>query len=248
MRIPHIYCNTSIELGLSFTLDWAKSHHLINVLRLQSEHPVTLFCNNGAAYQGYIAQIKRDQVSVLATKKLDLHQESPLSITLCQSLCKGEKMDWVVQKATELGVTKIIPIITERCDMRIPHQKIAKKLAHWQSIAISAAEQSRRQALPHINAPLSLTDLLEYHKESGPLLVMTLTGGSSLTSIEPRPSQCQILIGPEGGLSEAEYQLLTETQANLVQLGPRILRTETAAITTISLCQMIWGDLHPGDN
>ena len=154
-------------------------------------------------------------------------------------------MDWIVQKATELGVSKIIPVISEHTEVRIPPNKSDKKLAHWQSIAIAAAEQAKRQSVPRILTPLPLPDLIENRAidPNAPLFVLSPDQGITLSSLALTPTACQCLIGPEGGFSDKEMAMFAQSSAHMVKMGPRVLRTETAALTAIGLCQGIWGDL-----
>ncbi len=265
MRIPHIYTDLPITLGGSQILSKEKSHHISRVLRLSPGHPLTLFCADGYTYQAEISQIDSLGVKVIATAKMPDKRESKLGLTLVQSICRGEKMDWIVQKATELGVSNIVPLFSERTEVKLSSEKSEKKRAHWQAISIAAAEQAKRQHVPHILSPVVLdtylannSDHKERHdqnlhatKEKPPaaqhersiILVMNPHTGISLQEISKTPNQCAILIGPEGGFSEKENALFDAHQLTHIKMGPRILRTETAAITAMALCQAHWGDL-----
>jgi 16S rRNA (uracil1498-N3)-methyltransferase len=241
MRIPHIFTEHPLTLQQPVTLTKAKSHHLSQVLRLKPGHPITIFNQQQQAFAGIIQSLSKNEVTILPEKTLDLASESPLKLTLAQGLCQSNKMDWIVQKATELGVFDIIPIISEHTTIKLSPERLQKKLAHWQAIAISAAEQSKRLHVPNIHNPSHLSKWLTM---DGQKIVLSPQANTSMPKLHLQTTQnIHLLIGPEGGLSQTDTTLCQQQNAHLVRLGPRVLRTETAAIIGIGLCQAYWGDL-----
>jgi 16S rRNA (uracil1498-N3)-methyltransferase len=165
--------------------------------------------------------------------------ESPLRIHLGQGLSRGERMDWAIQKATELGVAHITPIVSERCEVRLKDERADKRLAHWQQIAISACEQCGRSVLPAIHPPMLLGDWLARTEAE---LKLVLHPVAEPLASHVRPATLAFLIGPEGGLSEAEVAEAQRAGYQAARLGPRVLRTETAPVAALSVAQQLWGD------
>jgi len=242
MRIPHIFHHDQIFPEKPIHLSREKSHHLIQVLRLPQGNPVTLFNNKQQAFHGIIDAINKHQVTVMPSTPYQHNTESQLQITLVQSLCRGEKMDWIVQKTTELGINTIAPISSERSEVKIPAERRQKKINHWQTIAIAAAEQCKRHSIPTISPIQSINEWLD-QAPTTTLITLDPQAGKSLSSLSPPQSTITLLIGPEGGFSDKELQQTQKHQATNASLGPRILRSETAAIIATGLCQALWGDL-----
>ena len=171
-------------------------------------------------------------------------RESPLPLTLAQGISRSERMDWVVQKATELGVSGIVPLLTERSVVRLDAKQSERKLRHWQAIAIGACEQSGRNKVPEIAAPLALEDFLRRGGEArATRLLLSPNGESGIGDLPPPDGALIVLIGPEGGLAESEQRAALQAGFAAVRLGPRILRTETAAVAAVALLQHRFGDL-----
>jgi len=165
--------------------------------------------------------------------------ESPLRIHLGQGLSRGERMDWAIQKATELGVSEITPIVSERCEVRLKDERAEKRQAHWQQIAISACEQCGRSVVPVIHAPMALADWIK--KTEADLKLVLHPVAEPLTSHD-KPGTLAFLIGPEGGLNDAEVDQAQDAGFHAARLGPRVLRTETAPVVALSVAQQLWGD------
>ncbi|MEW9797194.1 16S rRNA (uracil(1498)-N(3))-methyltransferase [Alteromonas sp. CYL-A6] len=242
MRIPRIFHPANIPLDTPFLLSDDAAHHVATVLRLKAGHPIVLFNGDGNEYSGSISDVARRQVTVEADACLSLQKESPLPLHLGQGVSKGDRMDTVLQKSVELGVTEITPLLTERCAVKLDEKRWEKKRQQWQKIIIGACEQSGRNRLPILHAPIALNQWLAESTLST-RLVLAPGAQQSLSSQRYNTHGYRLLIGPEGGLSDAEIHQAAEAGFNSVGLGPRILRTETAAISAISILQAVHGDL-----
>ncbi len=243
MRTPRIYQNRILNIHDSLVLDSDTSHRLKQVLRLSKHSPVTLFNGNGYEYTGTITEVKTEgiRIKILESKQKDC--ESPLKIHLGQVISKGEKMDFVIQKSTELGVASIQPLLSERCVVHLKNDRLEKKLEHWQRIAIHAAEQSGRTLIPLVKKPVPLIEWLHAldTQEKHNRLFLDPTSKNHLNNIEI--SDClALLIGPEGGLTEAETDYAIRNNFKGLRLGKRILRTETAALAALAALQCRAGD------
>jgi 16S rRNA (uracil1498-N3)-methyltransferase len=169
-------------------------------------------------------------------------RESNLSIHLAIGISRGERMDLIVQKATELGVSEITPLFTERCEVKLSGERLDKKVNHWQQVAISACEQCQRNSLPSINAPVKI-EQWQVNCDASLKLVLHHRTDQSLSDMPPPSGQVALLIGPEGGLSEREIEQAISLGFSPLALGPRVLRTETAPLAAISILQSLWGDM-----
>lgn len=232
-----LYQNMAFSVGDSVMLDAYASHHLTKVLRFPEGKNITLFNGDGMNYNAQVLQTKKDCV-VKILKKTQNPSESKLNLTLVQGIAKGEKMDFLMQKAVELGVNRIIPIFTQHCVVRFKGDKLTKRQSHWQKIAIGACEQSGRSVIPEVLAPINLRDFLQQPVVNGFVLhhrcEQTLL---ELTAVD----EASILIGPEGGLSEIEINQANQAGYRSLLLGSRVLRTETASLAVIANMQMLWG-------
>lgn len=217
-------------------------HYLVQVLRLKVGAQICLF-NGQESYRATLIEVSKKQVSAQLEEPVPSIPASPLNTHLGQAISKGDKMDWVIQKACELGVTSITPLYTHKGDVRLKPEREAKKLAQWQQIAISACEQNGRLDIPLIHPAAQLSSWLANRNEEL-RLVLHPEGNSKKLSQLPPPASVALLIGPEGGLSSTEVEQATQQGFYSLTLGPRILRTETAPITALSLVQFLWGDLE----
>jgi 16S rRNA (uracil1498-N3)-methyltransferase len=239
MRLSRFFIDTPLSLGLH-SFPEASAHYISRVLRLGTGVAVQLFDGSGAEYRGTLAEVGKKQVTVMLTEQLAGLAESTLRIHLGQGLSRGERMDWAIQKATELGVAEITPIVSERCEVRLKDERADKRLAHWRQIAISACEQCGRSVLPIINPPAQLQDWL---KVEASLKLVLHPVADSLVTHEP-PVSLAFLIGPEGGLNDNEVDSAREAGFKAARLGPRVLRTETAPVVALSVAQQLWGDFQ----
>lgn len=240
MRITRIYCEATLQAGLSIPLDEPASHHLSRVLRCKAGDSIILFNGDGAEFQATITAIDRKAVTVLVGEESHPTTESPLAIHLGIAVSKGDRFDWVLQKATELGVTAITPLITERTEFKLKGDRQEKKLRHWRQVVVSACEQCGRNKLPELAPPTALPAWLEATDAALKLVLhhrsaRTLPGDSQYPSVA-------LLVGPEGGLSDDEIALAESRQFASLLLGPRVMRTETAPLAAIAVLQSRWGD------
>ena len=241
MRIPRLYSPQLLPLEQIITLEAAASHYIGKVLRMQEKQEVIIF--NGLAEQvsAHITSISKKHVCVFVNSYLPGPPASSLHTHLGQVMSRGERMDFAIQKATELGVNEITPLFSNRCEVKLDAARQAKRLTHWQQIAISACEQSGRIDIPHIYPPTLLNDWLE-HTQAQSKLVLHPYQTQPLAS-QDTPASCALLIGPEGGLTDQEVEQAQAQGYTGLNLGPRILRTETAPLAALTLLQYVWGDL-----
>lgn len=242
MRTVRIYQPGSYQCGDLFALSPEASQHVAVVLRMQVGEQLTLFCGDNREFAATIEVVKKKQVMVVIDAVTAINKESPLTIHLAQAISKGERMELVMQKAVELGVSSITPIISERCVVKLDQERMSKKLHQWQAIVIAACEQSGRNTVPMVHQPLTLERYV--HEESAQLKLMLHPGGNkNWRDYTFAQQNVALLIGPEGGLSDVEVQRAGAQGFQPLSLGPRILRTETAAITVLSVLQAVAGDL-----
>ncbi len=244
MRIPRIYTPQPLAVQDSVTLERAASQHLLTVLRLKPGAALVLFDGSGCEFEARLDADDNRRARILVTAECSRHSESPLRISLAQGISRGERMDYTLQKAVELGITEIVPVVTERSVVRLNAEHAQRKREHWQRLVISACEQSGRVRIPPVHVPLSYTDFLRQPTDAAHKLLLDPEGSLTLNMLErPANALIHLLVGPEGGLSKAEKARALATGYAGVRLGPRILRTETAALVALSLLQGSWGDL-----
>lgn len=242
MRLTRSYVAVPLEIGKEVTLPEHVTTHLMRVLRLQAGDPCVLFNGDGHDYDARITGVgKRDARTEILAARL-ITNESPLRITLLQGIARGEKMDWILQKATELGVVRIVPVNCERSEVKLDAQRADKRLAHWRGVVVAACEQSGRARIPVIEAPQSLA--LTVVQREGRGFVLDPFAEVSLASLRGATmATCTIAIGPEGGWSPRDRQQFLGAGFGGLRLGPRVLRTETAGVAAIAALQALCGDL-----
>lgn len=245
MRISRIYTEQDLSTGSCIKLDKAASSYLLKVLRLSEGAEVHVFNgkpvdNNYGYYKATITTASK-HAELLLTDFIKQNNQSPLKITLYQGISKGDHMDTTIQKAVELGVTEIIPLICERTVVNLKADRLDKKMRHWQSIVTSACEQSGRNQLLTLHAPIKYKHLSLADDQLG--FILQPESPHSISD-STQTNSVGIVIGPEGGFSESEIQQAIGKDFKAVRFGPRILRTETAAIAGISILQSQWGDLN----
>ena len=243
MRIPRVYSPQLISIGDEVQLESGPTRHLTSVLRMSVGQEVILFNGQGGEYRGQLIDAKKSFASVQINSFDETDRESPLSIHLGIGISSGERMDWIVQKATELGVTQITPLFTERCEVKLTGDRLSKKIRHWQQVAISACEQCQRNRLPTINPPIPIQNWLTNCSEELKLL-MYHRSNKRLHDIAQQATSIALLVGPEGGFTDREIDEAMHQKFQPMALGPRVLRTETAPIAAISILQAQWGDLQ----
>lgn len=239
MRVPRIYAPNAMETGAQIELSDTAARHVVQVLRLAPGAALTLFDGRGRAFAARLESVRPARAYI--ERALDADPAPPLAVELLQGVSRGPKMDLVVQKAVELGVAVFTPLIMERSVMRIAPREAEKKRVHWEAIAISACEQCGRNDLPDIRTPRLLAEACIGEDDALNLLLEAEATGKLLEQNPPR--RVRLLIGPEGGLAPAERTLALERGFVPLKLGPRVLRTETAAVAALAVIQYRWGDL-----
>ncbi|WP_185233303.1 16S rRNA (uracil(1498)-N(3))-methyltransferase [Teredinibacter franksiae] len=241
MRIPRIFTAQSLALSSELELEESASHHLLKVLRMQPGRELTLFNNSGSEYSAVITAVSKKTATVAINQQSDIDRESPLETELAIGISRGDRFDWVLQKVTELGITRIVPLFTERTEVKLNAERLEKRLGQWQKITIAACEQCQRNTLPILATPQPLDEYLtactsEYR------FVLHHRAEASLNALQ-QPQSVALLIGPEGGLSDNEITHAEQQGFKSLALGPRVFRTETAPIAALSIVQSLWGDL-----
>lgn len=243
MRIPRFYTSQALQTDLALTLEASTAHHVARVLRMQVGDPLVVFNGTGGEYHSHIEHMHKALVQVRVGRHHVVERESALKITLAQAISKGDRMDFCLQKATELGVDAVQPLETERSVQLPMGDRRKKRLQHWHGVIRSACEQSGRSQLPRLEEIQPLSSWLLPTDSNVPLLVLDPNAEQSLQQIfASAPSAVTLLIGPEGGLSAAEFATLYARGSIGIRMGPRILRTETAALAAVAALQTLWGD------
>ena len=244
MSLNRLFISTEIQPGQELNLDEDQAHYIGRVLRMRAGDQLTIFNGQGGEFSATAQSIKKNTAVLLIGAQSDSNTESPLKVHLVQSISRGERMDFVIQKATELGVKRISPVVSEYGVVKLGTKRAAKRRDHWQSVAESACEQSGRTRPPLIDPPMDLNTWFGGRtKETDTDLLLRPGAATSLAAVPTPGTKVCLLIGPEGGFSDSEYDDAELAGFNAVSLGPRILRTETAAIAAITIVQSRWGDL-----
>jgi len=241
MRQTRIFTTQPLQPETTLVLDGPAGHYLARVLRLSKGDALTLFNGDGADYPAVISEIRSQRVTVRITGSSPVSTESPLRITLVQAVCRGERMDYVLQKATELGVFRIQPLISQRVEVRLDAARQDKRMLHWQGVVTSACEQSGRAIVPEVKGPLSLTDWLSA-ADFPVSLILDPLACERLSGVTLQGDSIAVLVGPEGGFTEDEVKTARENGLLAVSMGPRVLRTETAGPAAMAVLQAKWGD------
>ncbi|MDB3971945.1 16S rRNA (uracil(1498)-N(3))-methyltransferase [Candidatus Thioglobus sp.] len=237
MKHVRLYQNAPLKINDKVMLDEYASHHLIKVLRFPQGQDITLFNGDGNNYQASVLNTQKQCEVHINSCEPNL-SESSLNLTLAQGVAKGDKMDFLIQKAVELGVNQVIPIFTEHCVVRLKGEKLKKRMQHWRKIIIGACEQSGRSVIPELADPLDLTSLMGC--DLGHVFVLHHRAEKSLLEFE-KINKAVIVIGPEGGLSDEEIAYTIQQGAQPLLLGSRVLRTETASLAALANMQLLWG-------
>jgi len=240
------YHSKTININEIIFLDDFATHHALKVLRLKKGDELILFNGDGYDFQGQIINIAKKRVEVMINSRRIVANESNLKVTLLQALISNEKMDLIIQKTTELGISEIQPIVCQRGIVKIKNDKIEKRLLHWKQVSIGACEQCGRAKIPVINEPENITKYLEkiIMSDKSLKIILSPTAIKSLNEISYSIDQnIKVLIGPEGGFSKKELELATKKNFLPIKIGPRILRTETAPLSIMSILQYKYGDI-----
>jgi 16S rRNA (uracil1498-N3)-methyltransferase len=242
MRLTRCYTDQDLYPGEVLLLDQQNSHHLFRVLRMRQGDKLILFNGDGKEYQA-VVQGEKGRLALVLVQSLDEPlRESNLRITLGQGVSRGERMDFVLQKSVELGVAGLTPIWTRRSQVQLSGARLDKKMHHWRGVVRSASEQSGRVRLPVLDQPTDLPSWCRHASTEGHRIVLDPGCSGQLKDL-PRASRVCILIGPEGGLDDDEISAAEKCGFVRVRLGPRVMRTETAALVALAAAQTLWGDL-----
>ena len=237
------FTDSPLALNADIQLSESAAAHATRALRLNVGDNAIIFNGDGFDYACTLTSVKKNTVTATITGANTISNESPLDITLLQGISSGDRMDFTIQKAVELGVKKIQPINSQRSVVKLSQERAEKRIEHWQNVAISACEQSGRAFVPKVLPPLSLENWLSQNPSNNTLRILLNPVGAKRLNEIPKPaSAIELLIGAEGGLSNGEIDLAISQGFQSIVLGPRILRTETAALTAISVMQSLWGD------
>ena len=245
MSVSRFYCHPPLPLTTNFELPPEAAHHASRVLRLRTGDKVQIFDGIGNALDATINAINGKHVLLGNLQSFIGQLESDLQIVLAQAMCSSEKMDWVVQKATELGVTKIVPVQTQRSIAKLSGMRATKRTEHWRNVTIAASEQCGRNRLPEIEEPQEIGAWLSEMQHAAGIKFILLPGGANRLNAQPKPQgRVTLLVGPEGGFTIDESNIAQQSGFEPVLIGPRVLRTETAAIAGIAAIQTLWGDFN----
>ena len=243
MRLTRVFVpGGSLRAHSKVTLPESAARHLIRVLRLKSGAALVLFDGSGERFDAVLGSNDGARLSVEVGESLGCETPPRIPITLVQAVARADSMDLIVQKATELGVGRIVPVITQRSVVRLDEERGKKRRRHWQAVTISACEQCGRNLLPEVEAPLSLDAYLD-NVESGLRVVLDHATEPALSELPSPADAVTLLVGPEGGLTAEEVEAASRKGFERASLGPRILRAETAAIAAVTLAQSLWGDM-----
>jgi 16S rRNA (uracil1498-N3)-methyltransferase len=246
MSTTRLFSPVALHANAATTLGDEQARYIGKVLRLKPGDPVNLFDGSGTLFAATVVTVRKSEVVVQTAERLPAIAESPLTVHLLQGVSRSDRMDFVIQKATELGVGRITPVLCEFSVVKLNASRAARRQQHWAKIAISACEQCGRNLLPQIDAPVALRDWFGEHASqdaSWRRLMLAPGGKQTLRNLDLSAGSLTLLVGPEGGLSPVEHERATQCGFEALGLGPRILRTETAAIAALAALQTLYGDL-----
>ena len=242
MSQPRIHFPAPLQSDTTLTLPEDAYRHLVQVLRLRQNERFIAFDGRGGEYAAEIIEIGKREARARIGTFVDVARESPLDLTLAQCIAKGERMDYTLQKAVELGVTRIVPLLSSRSVVRLDTERMDKKLEHWRGVIVSACEQSGRTRVPQLADVEALPSWLDREDAHGERLTLDPLAHHGLRELPPPRGPLTLLVGPEGGLSEHELHRAHEAGFTGIRMGPRVLRTETAGIAALAAMQAMWGD------
>jgi 16S rRNA (uracil1498-N3)-methyltransferase len=252
MRLTRVYVEAPVTSGKRLIVEGSAANHITRVLRLRSGDALTVFDGSGGEFGARIEEFRKDAVVVTVEEHRPSDRESPLTLTLAQGISRGERMDWIIQKATELGTSRIVPLFTKRSVVRLDERQAERKLQHWRAIAVAACEQCGRNEVPELATPIDFFDVLPADSSGATRLLLSPTGDLRIEDLHAvdglnvgnsASKAITVLIGPEGGLEDVEQEAALAAGFKAVRLGPRVLRTETAAIAALTIIQHHFGDL-----
>jgi len=248
MRLRRVFADLPLAAGAVLPLPQGPAQHLVRVLRAKPGDALVMFNGRGGEFAARVESLRRNEVTVRVGEPHPVERESPLDTTLLQGIARGDKMDQILQKATELGVTRVIPVVTVHGNVRLDADAARRRQQHWQGVVIAACEQCGRNRVPEVGPAISLAAALAAVQASLRVLMVPDDGAPALQSLlatgsPESPCAIAFLVGPEGGLAPGEIQAARESGFVPCRLGPRVLRTETAALTVLAALQFNFGDL-----
>ncbi len=246
MAITRLFVRGDLQLEQTLQLDEEQSRYVGRVLRLRVGDAIAVFNGEAGEFAATISSLGKTSAAITVGSAIESSTESPLKVHLVQGVSRGERMDLIVQKTTELGVKRISPVLTEYGVVKLDQAQSARRRDHWQKVAESACEQSGRVRPPLIDEPLTLKSWLGAKTRGADVdLILRPDATTPMASLQPPRTKVCLLIGPEGGFSDIEYDDASVAGFTAVSLGPRVLRTETAAIAAVAIAESMWGDLGP---
>jgi 16S rRNA (uracil1498-N3)-methyltransferase len=238
---PRLYCEATPMPGTSIELPERAARH-VEALRLRAGESVTLFCGDGHESAATLTSIERRRLMAVVRDRIAVDRESPLIVHLAPGLSTGDRMDFIVQKATELGVSSIQPVVTNRSIVRLSTERRERRTTHWQNVVIAACEQCGRNRIPPVRPNVSFGNFLARHQTDGARVLLAPEGSSTIRAVPLPQLHVTLLVGPEGGLAFEEQQLALAAGFTPVRFGPRVLRTETAPLAALAALQALYGD------
>lgn len=242
MRVPRLHVAEPIGQRRELWLSGDAANYIQRVLRLRAGDELTIFDGCGGEHAAHVEGIERGAVRVALGEARVVERESPFEIELWQAPCRGDRMDHVVEKATELGVTRVVPWLAERAVVRLEGERAEQRRAHWQAVARSACEQSGRNRVPAVETPQTLPDLITHCPPAALKLALRPGATARLNDLRVRPACAVVIVGPEGGMTREEEHMLEHARFLALTLGPRTLRADTAGPACIAVLQALWGD------
>ena len=242
--MPHarIYCDLKLGPGAQFALAPDAAQHVSRALRLKSGDAITVFDGRGGEYEAVLTRIEKDRVDVKVGAWREGDREARVRVGLAQGLPEADKMDWIIQKSVELGVAWIQPLVCERSVVRLSGERAARREAHWRRVAIAACEQSGRNAIPEVRPTLGFMSWIGTPSDVGRWMLEP--GAAPLAGRDAPTGSLELVVGPEGGLSEREREVAASRGCEAVGLGPRVLRAETAPLAALAAVHALWGDFR----
>jgi 16S rRNA (uracil1498-N3)-methyltransferase len=242
VRIHRVHCQQDLEPGQEAVIEGDRGHYLARVLRVRPGQPIVLFNGDGFDYAAEVLQAARNRLTALVDSRLPAVREPQMRLTVTQAISRGERMDLTLQKCTELGACEFRPLVTERVEVRLGPERAKRRLAHWRGVVVSACEQSGRAVVPAVHSPIGFRDWLASDEAHGQRVALDPAGETSLARLDGL-GELELVCGPEGGFSEDERAAMGDAGVILARLGPRVLRTETAAPAAVAVLQALLGDL-----
>ncbi len=244
MRTPRLYVPKAVAIGEIITVTGQTAHHVMQVLRLRPGAAIRLFNGQGPEWDAVLLESKRSEIYLEVGAPVEAVDASSLSITLAQGIARNDRMDFILQKAVELGVRHIQPLWMQRCQARVSGERLEKRMAHWQGIIISACEQCGRSTLAELYKPVDYANWIGKQNPSTLGLMLQPDSTQTLNDLHPPEGDIIVLVGPEGGLTPEEQRSATMSGYTGIRLGQRVLRTETAALAALASMHTLWGDFQ----